>query len=140
MALKTYRGSCHCGAVRFEADIDLDEGTSKCNCSICTKARAWFVIVKADKLRQLTGSEAQIEYTRVPQGRSEAVLHYQFCRTCGVRTFGWGNVESLGGKFYFVSVAALDDVDPDQLAEAPVKYSDGRHDRFGQPPQDTRLL
>lgn len=140
MALKTYSGSCHCGAVRYQADIDLSEGTNKCNCSICTKARAWFVLVKPDCFRQLTGADAQAEYEWTPPGKPYGILHYLFCKTCGVRAFGWGEAESLGGKWFFVSVATLDDVDPDELAAAPIRYVDGRHDRFDRAPPDTRLM
>jgi hypothetical protein len=47
-----------------------------------------------------------------------------------------GEHESFGGKFYFVPIASLDDVDPAELAAAPIKYSDGRNDRFGQLPKE----
>ena len=139
MALKTYSGSCHCGAVRFQTDIDLSKGTNRCNCSICTKARAGFVFVKADRLRLITGTDALADCQWTPPGKPRPNLHYRFCRTSGVRVFAQGEQEALGGAFYAVAIASLDDADPDELLAA-MKYVDGRHDRYDQPPADARLI
>ena len=124
MAAKAYRGSCHCGAVRFEADIDLSEGTMRCNCSYCRKSRAWFVTVPVSVVRLTSGGDFQTPYQWVKPGQQEAHLLFQFCKKCGVRTFGHG-----GDKFSFVNVAALD-VEPAELIGTPIRYVDGRNDRY----------
>jgi hypothetical protein len=139
MAQKIYKGSCHCGAVRFEAEIDLAKGTNKCNCSTCTKARSWFAILKPESIRASVGEENLTTYDWIPPGKTSSFLHFRFCKTCGVRTFGLGG-DKEHGEFRFVNVAALDDVDADELAAAPTNYADGRHDRFDKPAPDTRLL
>ena len=43
--LQTYRGSCHCGSVRFEIETDFPELTM-CNCSICKRKNALMVKVQ----------------------------------------------------------------------------------------------
>jgi hypothetical protein len=140
MALKTYSASCHCGAVRFEADLDLAKGTVRCNCSLCAKARAWLVFAPGGQLRPGPGADTQAHYQWTPPGKPHPFLHYHFCGTCGVRTYGHAEMESMGGLFYAVNVAALDGVDIDELAAAPIQYVDGRHDRFQSAPEDTRTL
>lgn len=137
MARNTYQGSCHCGAVAFEAKIDFDKGTTRCNCSICSKSRFWFAIVAPEDFKLTRGEDQQSDYTWIPPGKSESHLHYRFCRTCGVRTYAEGN----GGGFYAVSVAALDGIeqDADQLVRT-MKYNDGRNDDRELAPAETRLL
>ena len=137
MAKKTYQGSCHCGAVAFEARIDFDAGTTRCNCSICTKSRFWFAILQPGDFTLERGDDQLSDYSWIPPGKSESHLLYRFCRNCGVRTFAEGN-ES---KFYAVSIAALDGIeqDTDQL-DRSLKFNDGRHDDLKHPPADTRLL
>nr|AMP55786.1 glutathione-dependent formaldehyde-activating enzyme [uncultured bacterium] len=132
---KTYSGSCHCGAVRFEADIDLAAGTNKCNCTICTKTRNWNAIIKPDAFRLLTSENALNDYQF---GRKS--MHHLFCRHCGVHSFAHGYVEEIGGAYVAVQLAALDNITPQELIDAPVRYADGRHNDWGTPPQEIRHL
>ncbi len=135
MTIRTHRGSCHCGAVRIEADLDLAAGSARCNCSICSKSRAWGIAVKPEAFRLLAGEEALTEY----RFGTRSIQHL-FCRTCGIGPFGRGHLDVMGGDFVVVNVACLDDVTPDELAAVPVSYADGRNNAWMSPPTVTSYL
>jgi hypothetical protein len=132
---KTYHGSCHCGAVKFEADIDLALGTNKCNCSVCTKTRNWNVIVKPDAFRLIAGGDACADYQF---GSKQG--HRLFCKICGVRSFEHGHVKEIGGDYVSIQVSSLDDLDLQELLAAPVRYANGRDNAWWETPKETRHL
>jgi hypothetical protein len=127
--LKTYSGSCHCGAVRFEADLDLTQSTFRCNCSICRRTRFWPAVAGADGLRVLAGARDLTEY----RFNSKKNQHY-FCRHCGVRAFGVGN-DTPVGKMYGVNLGCLDGITEEELSQLDIVRVDDMNDNFGQAPE-----
>jgi len=135
MALKTYHGSCHCGAVKYEADIDFSQGTGRCNCSICFKMRNWSAGIKPDAFRLLQGANNLTDYQfNTMQG------HHVFCKTCGIYSYEYGDIKEAGGPYVSVKVNCLDDATIDEIISGPVRYMDGRHNNWWNPPDDARAL
>jgi hypothetical protein len=136
MPTKTFQGSCHCGRVKFEADIDLSRGTNKCNCTSCWKRRWWSIEVKPEAFRSLAGAE---ELSKYRPGSAKG--HGGFCEHCNVIPYGWVDAaEWNDGEYVSLNVACLDDLDPAELVAAPVRFLDGRNDSWWTVPAETRHL
>jgi hypothetical protein len=135
MAKRNYRGSCICGRVKFEAGIDLSQGTGKCNCTSCWKRRWWSVRAKPEDFRAISGAEETTKYD------AESGKGGGFCKHCGIVSYGWVAVTDWNPEEYVsVNVSALDDLDPAELVEAPVQYMNGRDDDWWHAPKETRHL
>lgn len=120
--VKTYAGGCLCGAVRFEAELDLTGAVSRCNCTFCTKLGSAGYSVKPSAFRLLSGAESLSEYRK--EGSPN---HRAFCKHCGTQCYGAGNVPELGGDFCSINVNCLDGID---LSRLTYQYWDGRYDNW----------
>jgi hypothetical protein len=116
-----HKGSCHCGDVRLEVEIDATRG-SRCNCSICTKLGAVGAIVKPEAFKLLTPEDRMGAYAW-----GGKVSTCSFCKRCGVYCFGREHLAQLGGDFVSVNLNVLDDIDPSMVK---VMHWDGRHDNW----------
>ncbi|MEJ8854680.1 GFA family protein [Variovorax robiniae] len=115
--MTTYRGSCHCGAIRFEIDTVIDRVT-QCNCSVCTKKGILHHRVAPENFR-LLGDDATLGTYKF----GTRVAKHHFCTTCGIHTF---TRPRAAPELYTVNVRCLDDYD--LQAESPeIAAFDGRH-------------
>jgi hypothetical protein len=127
--MRKLTGSCHCGAVRYEAEVDLTAPTFRCNCTFCAKVRNWNARVEPSSFRLLEGETEVGDYSF----NSRSSIH-SFCRTCGVRLFSHGYIEAIGGDFRSVQVSSLDGLTAEELAALSVHYSNGLADDWWHEP------
>lgn len=120
-----HHGSCHCGAVRFEVEAEIDH-VRECDCSVCRRRGALTFRVAREALHLLTPHEAMAVY-RWGSGTAEDY----FCRTCGILPFRKPSapttIEKAAGVLPFdgwaINVRCLETVDIDKLPRVPVAGS-----------------
>ncbi len=102
--MPSHQGRCHCGAVSFEVESDLKQPLA-CNCSMCGRAGTLLVFVPEAAFRLVSGEDALTDYQF-----GKRHIHHQFCKTCGIKPFGWG-LDADGHKMFAVNVRCVDGVD-----------------------------
>ena len=112
--MQKYRGSCHCGGVRFEIETDFPELTT-CDCSICRRKNALMVKVHEAQFAPLSGDDLLTEY----QFHTMTARHF-FCKRCGIYPF---HRKRVTPDHFGVNVFCLDDFDPEGI---PVRPTAGR--------------
>jgi hypothetical protein len=129
MTTNKHHGSCFCGDVQFEVELDLASG-SQCNCTICTKLGATGSLVKPAAFTLLSPEAKLASFSRAPE-----IASRYFCARCHIYCFGKGHLEQLGGDFVSVNLNCIDDYD---VSTAQLIHWDGRHDNWAAGPRPTR--
>jgi hypothetical protein len=114
--MKKYSGSCHCGAVKFDVEADI-QSVLECNCSICGRTGSRLTFVAASQFRLHLGNDKLRDYQF-----GKKSVHHLFCAVCGVRSFSRATAPD-GSDAVAINVRCLEGVDADSFE---VKPYDGR--------------
>lgn len=114
--MTSYHGSCQCGAVSYDVEIDLGN-TITCNCSRCQRMGFVLSFTPPESFRLISGSDGLTEY----RFGSKSIQHL-FCRTCGIESFARGTMPN-GSQVVAVNVNCLEGVEPRSLKS---QHVDGR--------------
>lgn len=113
MTKSHYEGGCQCGAVRYAVDADLDN-TITCNCSRCKRMGFVLGFAPQEDFQLHSGEDNLTEYLF-----NKKVIRHQFCRTCGVESFAYGQTPD-GVPMIAINVNCLDGIDPRTLSSQHV--------------------
>ena len=111
-----YKGSCHCGAVAFEVEGEIEAAVA-CNCSICARKGALLWAAPRESLHVTAAEDTMSSYSF----NRQAIVH-RFCRTCGLHPFAEDAGEAEGRSAY-INLRCLEDFD---LGAIEVIDFDGR--------------
>ena len=126
----TFNGSCHCGAVKFTAELAQGFSSARrCTCSICRMRGAVAVTSTQDGFRVTQGQEQLATY----RFNTKTAEHH-FCSVCGIYTHHKrrSNPDELG-----VNVACLEGVSPFDFPE--VMVLDGQRHPSDDPGHKTHI-
>ncbi|NRD63814.1 GFA family protein [Corallococcus exiguus] len=117
----TLKGSCHCGATRFEVTAHPKDVT-RCNCTFCSKRGVLWAYYESE----------QVTFTRrenvATYARNEPVAHHH-CQQCGCGTWTdtpvWEDNAPVPGRFKVgLNARLFDDFNLDAVR---VRFVDGRN-------------
>ncbi|KAK9488414.1 Mss4-like protein [Lipomyces starkeyi] len=86
--MPSYNGSCDCGAIQFEADIDQPDGAIVCHCDECKIRYGAFspvFPVPDDKYKIIKGKEYLKSWAY--KGDSGKPVPCTFCSNCGTNLY-----------------------------------------------------
>ncbi len=100
-----HKGSCHCGKVQFEAELDLSKGIS-CNCSMCQRKGSILAFVPEGQFHLLSGADNLTDYQF-----NKKAIHHTFCSTCGVTAFATGSDPGSGAPMKAINLRCIEGID-----------------------------
>jgi hypothetical protein len=118
MSVSTQHGGCHCGAVRYQVQIDPEAQAIACNCSMCGRSGTLLQFVPESAFVLEKGADNLTDYQF-----NKHAIHHTFCKVCGIKAFARG--AGPQGPMVAVNVRTLDNIDP-FAAQTAAKQFDGK--------------
>lgn len=110
-------GSCHCGAVRFSVEGEIDR-VVECNCSHCSRKGFLLWFVPPSALTITSGAEQLTTDTF-----NRHAIQHQFCSVCGCQPFASGPKRD-STMMAMINVRCLEGIDLEAVPRVQINGRD----------------